>query len=155
VKERLTILVIVGTSMDEHSLRSQVGMGSESDCLFGQLARILWTSDSEAGVKTEKSGRVPGGEGECGDDVVGLLVRERRSLDILLVKKDAKLSASEVPGEVVGSGEEDLRCRSWVALPWELLYADDLAVIAETEEELIKRLNEWNDNVESKGMRLI
>ena len=30
-----------------------------------------------------------------------------------------------------------------VALPWELLYADDLAVIAETEEELIKRLNEW------------
>jgi len=38
-----------------------------------------------------------------------------------------------------------------VALPWELLYADDLAVIAETEEELIKRLNEWKDNVESKG----
>jgi len=27
-----------------------------------------------------------------------------------------------------------------VALPWELLYADDLAVIAETEEELIKRM---------------
>jgi len=26
-------------------------------------------------------------------------------------------------------------------LPWELLYADDLAVIAETEEELIKKLN--------------
>jgi len=31
-------------------------MGSESDCLFGQLDRILWTSDSEAGVKSEKSG---------------------------------------------------------------------------------------------------
>ena len=46
-------------------------------------------------------------------------------------------------------------CREFsVALPWELLYADDLAVIAETEEELIKRLNEWNDNVESKGMRV-
>ena len=41
-----------------------------------------------------------------------------------------------------------------VALPWELLYADDLAVIAETEEELIKSLNEWKDNVESKGMRV-
>ena len=41
-----------------------------------------------------------------------------------------------------------------VALPWELLYADDLAVIAETQEELIKRLNEWKDNVESKGMRV-
>ena len=101
-----------GTSMDKHSLRSQVGMGSESDCLYGQLNRILCTSDCEAGEKTEKSGGVPGGEGECRDDVVGLLVRERRSLDILPVKKEAKLSASEVPGEVVGSGEEDFRCRS-------------------------------------------
>ena len=41
-----------------------------------------------------------------------------------------------------------------VALPWELLCADDLAVIAETEEELIKRLNDWKDIVESKGMRV-
>ena len=41
-----------------------------------------------------------------------------------------------------------------VALLWELLYADDLAVIAETEEQLIKRLNEWKDIVESKGMRV-
>ena len=39
-------------------------------------------------------------------------------------------------------------------LPWELLYADDLAVIPETEEELIERLNEWKENVESKGMRV-
>ena len=67
MKERLTILVIVGTSMAEHSLRSHLGMGSESDCLFGQLDRILWTSDSEAGVKTEKSGGVAGGVGECGE----------------------------------------------------------------------------------------
>jgi len=41
-----------------------------------------------------------------------------------------------------------------VALPWELLYADDLAVIAETEKELIKRLNEWEHNMETKGMRV-
>jgi len=41
-----------------------------------------------------------------------------------------------------------------VALPWELLYADDMAVIAETKEGLIKRLNEWKDNGESKGMRV-
>jgi len=40
-----------------------------------------------------------------------------------------------------------------VALPWELLYADDLVVIAETE-DLIKRLNEWKDNVENRGMRV-
>jgi len=39
VSERLTILVIVGSSTDEHSLRSQVGMGSESDCLLGQFER--------------------------------------------------------------------------------------------------------------------
>ena len=41
-----------------------------------------------------------------------------------------------------------------VALSWKLLYADDLAVIAETEEDLIKRLNEWKDNVENRGMRV-
>jgi len=41
-----------------------------------------------------------------------------------------------------------------VAMPCELLYADDLAVIAETEEELIKKFNEWKDNVESKSMRV-
>jgi len=34
-----------------------------------------------------------------------------------------------------------------VTLPWELLYADDLVVIAETEDDLIKRLSEWKDNV--------
>jgi len=56
----------------------------------------LWTSDSEARVKTEKPRAVAGGEGECRDDVAGLLVRERRSLDILPVKK-GKLPASEVP----------------------------------------------------------
>jgi len=41
-------------------------------------------------VKNEKLGGVAGGEGECGDDVAGWLVRERRSLDILPVKKKAK-----------------------------------------------------------------
>jgi len=41
-----------------------------------------------------------------------------------------------------------------VTLPWKLLYADDLAVITETEEELIKKLNEWKDNTESRGMKV-
>jgi len=36
----------------------------------------------------------------------------------------------------------------------ELLYADDLVVIAETEDDLTKRLNEWKDNVENRGMRV-
>jgi len=41
-----------------------------------------------------------------------------------------------------------------VALPWELLCAGDLAVVAETEGELIGRLRGWKENVESKGMRV-
>jgi len=41
-----------------------------------------------------------------------------------------------------------------VALPWELLYADDLVVIAETEKDLIKSFNEWKNNVENRGMRV-
>jgi len=85
-------------------------MGPESDCLFGQLDRILWISDSEAGVKVEKKGGVAEGEGRCGEVVVGLLARDRRSLDILSVQKEAKLSASETPGAEDCKGEEDLRC---------------------------------------------
>ena len=41
-----------------------------------------------------------------------------------------------------------------MALPWELLYADDLVVKAETEDDLIKRLIEWKDNMENRGMRV-
>jgi len=41
-----------------------------------------------------------------------------------------------------------------VALPWELLYADDLVVTAETEEDLIKRLSEWKNKLENRGMRV-
>jgi len=41
-----------------------------------------------------------------------------------------------------------------VALTWQLFYADDLVVIAETEDDLIKKLNEWKDNVENRSMRV-
>ena len=37
-------------------------------------------------------------------------------------------------------------------MPWELLYAVDLAVIAESKEGLIKKLNRWKDGVEGKGV---
>ena len=87
-------------------------MGSESDCLLGQLNRILEISDSEAGLNVEKSGDVIEEEGECGDADVELLVRERRSLDILSVKKEARLSARTLAEVEVGRGEEDLRCKS-------------------------------------------
>ena len=58
LSDRLTMLVIVGTKSSEHSLRSQVGIGSESRCLLGQLNKILKISDSEAGLKVMKSGGI-------------------------------------------------------------------------------------------------
>ena len=39
-----------------------------------------------------------------------------------------------------------------IALPWELLYADDLVVIAETEDDLTKGLNEWKE-IKPPGMQ--
>jgi len=59
----------------------------------------------------EMLGGVFGEEGEYGDDVE-LLVRERRSLDILSVKKEARLSARALTEVQVGRGEKELRCNS-------------------------------------------
>ena len=48
-----------------------------------------------------------------GDDEVGLLATERRSLDILSMKKEAKESVKELPEVEEGKGDvEDFRCRS-------------------------------------------
>jgi len=44
-----------------------VGIRSESDCLLGLSNKILETSYSEAGLKTEKSEGATDGEGECGE----------------------------------------------------------------------------------------
>ena len=96
------MLVMVGVRTEAHTLRSQVEVGSE-------LKRILDISDSDGGLKEEKLEGSVGGEGECGDEVEVLLVREIRSLDILSVKKSAKQSAREMPGVEVGNGDEDLR----------------------------------------------
>jgi len=66
----------VGTNKDAHSLRSQVGMRSELDCLFGQFDRILWISHPEAGGKDEKSTGIAVGDSKCENDVMEFLVRE-------------------------------------------------------------------------------
>jgi len=63
-------------------------------------------------VKVEKTGGVAEGEGRCGEVAIGLLARDRRSLDILSVKREEKLPASEIPRPEEGKGEEDLRCSS-------------------------------------------
>ena len=38
--------------------------------------------------------------------------------------------------------------------PWELLYADDLVISAETEEGLKMKLNKWKTEMEAKGVRV-
>ena len=60
----------------------------------------------------ERSGGGCEGEGVCGDAVAALVVRERWSLVILSVKKEAKLSASELSDVKEGNGDEYLRCNS-------------------------------------------
>ena len=39
-------------------------------------------------------------------------------------------------------------------VPWELLYADDLGLIAETEKELLEKVELWRFGMESKGLRV-
>ena len=51
-KDRLTMLVMTGTSTDEHFLRRDVGMGSRSQNLSGDICRTLATSSS--GSEMEK-----------------------------------------------------------------------------------------------------
>ena len=38
--------------------------------------------------------------------------------------------------------------------PWELLYADDLVLTAETLEDLKKKLTIWKDIIETKELRV-
>src|SRR5260221_8956943 len=39
-------------------------------------------------------------------------------------------------------------------LPWELLYADDLALIAESEEKLVEKIRCCKKGIEEKGLRV-
>ena len=41
-----------------------------------------------------------------------------------------------------------------LGLPWELLYADDLCLMAETKEELTERIICWKDAMKAKGLRV-
>jgi len=73
------------------------------------FVRKVEISDSVAGLKVEKLWCVVNGTGEWGDVIVERAPRYRRSFDILSVKKEAKLSTSEVNGVEVGRGDADLR----------------------------------------------
>ena len=39
-------------------------------------------------------------------------------------------------------------------LPMELLYADDLILMAESREKLVERIKVWKDKLEGKGFRV-
>ena len=39
-------------------------------------------------------------------------------------------------------------------LPWELLYADDLALLAESTGELLVKIERWKEGMERKGLRV-
>jgi hypothetical protein len=39
-------------------------------------------------------------------------------------------------------------------LPWELLYADDLVLLAESQEKLLAKLREWKQGFEEKGLKV-
>ena len=38
--------------------------------------------------------------------------------------------------------------------PWELLYADDLVLIADSMDKLIEKFNRWKEGIESKGLKV-
>ena len=39
-------------------------------------------------------------------------------------------------------------------LPWELFYADDLVLLAESREKLMEKISIWKEGLESKGLRV-
>ena len=43
----------------------------------------------------------------------------------------------------------------YTCVPWELLYTDDLVLIADTQEECIPKLKAWKAGMECKGLRVI
>src|SRR2546426_8120162 len=38
-------------------------------------------------------------------------------------------------------------------LPWEVLYADDLVLMAASQEELMEKIKQWKNGLEEKGLR--
>ena len=68
-RDRLMIFVIVGRRTDLHCLRSEVGIGSKSQEVSGEIDRSAETSLMVAGWKKESSGGLKAG-GRCGEEVV-------------------------------------------------------------------------------------
>ena len=89
----MLVMVGLGVRTEAHTLKSQVEIGSESDCLLRHLNKSEFQMQMQATKKKN-----------C-----NVQLERRVSLDILSVKNLAKLSAREMPGVEVGNGDEDLR----------------------------------------------
>ena len=50
--------------------------------------------------------------------------------------------------------QEHFLCPCIPCLPWELLYADDLVIWAETKFELLAKVDRWKQGLEAKGLRV-
>ena len=50
---------------------------------------------------------------------------------------------------------EALSCKFRSGLQWELLYADDLVLITDTQDECISRLKAWKAGMEIEGLYII
>jgi hypothetical protein len=87
-------------------------------------------TDAQTVVRTED------GDGEWFDVLVGL--HQGSALSPLLF-----ITVMDVIGREIKDG-----------LPWELLYADDLLLMAESEQELLEKLKRWKRAVEAKGMKV-
>ena len=70
-KDKLMMLVIVGTKESEHALRRKVGSGSISQYLL-EAQRALVTSAGVTGRISSRSGGVEGG-GWCGEQLILIL----------------------------------------------------------------------------------
>jgi len=66
---------MVWVRTEAHTFRSQVGIGSESDYVLGQLKRIFKIFDSDAGLKEEKLDSTVWRGGWVWDEVEVMLVR--------------------------------------------------------------------------------
>ena len=49
--------------------------------------------------------------------------------------------------------EEISKC-IWETVPWYMLFADDIVLVAETKEEVNNKLEEWKEVLEGKGLRI-
>ena len=49
---------------------------------------------------------------------------------------------------------EEISQSIWETIPWYMLFADDIVLVAETREEVSNKLDEWREALEGKGLRI-